>query len=150
MRNLSQKLLGGALAFGVVSVVSTVIAHAQSYSAYYDDSYYGNTAADGIFGGASLLMTCVWCCFGLVILAFPLICAIVVYKDAKKYNVENGFLWAILTFFFNIIGLLIYFLAIKPEAVRKHQSAHGTTPAPTAKPAEVASTPVETKTEETK
>jgi hypothetical protein len=44
------------------------------------------------------------------------------YSDAKKNNVENPVLWGILGFT-GLIGLLIYFLVIRPEAIKKNSGA---------------------------
>jgi len=60
-----------------------------------------------------------------------------VYKDAVKYEVENPGLWALLTLFTGgVIGILIYFLAIRPEAVKKMEAkgTHHVAPAHTETP----------------
>ena len=44
-----------------------------------------------------------------VILAVPIVCAAIVYSDAKKRGLSAG-LWALFAFFTTIIGLIVYFL----------------------------------------
>ncbi|MBN1915518.1 hypothetical protein JW796_00795 [Candidatus Dojkabacteria bacterium] len=63
--------------------------------------------------GVGMIFWVVFCCVWLLIsggLAFW------VYSDSKKNSVENGVLWAVLTFLFGLIPLLIYFLAIKKNS----------------------------------
>lgn len=123
MRRFSQKLLGGAGAFSVASVLATVVAHAQTATPYYDDYVYATTAADTAFLGGFTLMYVCFCCVAILV---PIACAVIVYKDAMKFKIDNAVLWAVLAFFFPIIGLLVYFLAIKPDAVRKQGGSHPT------------------------
>ena len=83
-----------------------------TYDDYYTTSVSDEAAANAI-AGFSLVFWLVFCC---VALAISGVLAFVVYNDAKKNGVENGVLWAALTFFFGLIPLLIYFLAIKKNA----------------------------------
>ncbi len=110
--------------------VGAVPAMAQSYdysygdyeayldSAYSDYAAASTAAATGIasWGVASIVLTCCGILLGLAI-QFGL--TYWVYKDAKKNKADNEVLWALITFFTGLIGLLIYVLAIRPEAVRK-------------------------------
>lgn len=62
--------------------------------------------------------------YGFIIacaLIINLFFAWVVYKDAIRNNVENPLIWALLTFIFNVMGLLVYYLGIKPDAVRAQE-----------------------------
>lgn len=85
----------------------------------YDYDLYstsGDAAASAgllAFTGGFWLICC--CVFFLVNLAL----AYLVYSDAKKNNADNGMLWAVVTFFLPLIGLLVYFLAIRPQAIEK-------------------------------
>jgi len=98
----------------------------EDYEAYLDDAYNAyadyaeasTVAATGIasWGIASIALAC---CSVVVGLAIMIGMTYWVYKDAKKNRVENEILWAAITFFTGIIGLLIYVLAIRPEAVKK-------------------------------
>lgn len=101
----------------------------------YDYDYYYDVAADstaaGLFGLGSLAYICCVCILPLVLGA---VLAYIVYKDAQKNQVENAALWAILTFFFSLIGLLVYFLAIRPEAIKKMEGRSGATPTTTEPP----------------
>lgn len=86
---------------------------ATGYDYYYSSA---NDAASLGFLGAYSFVWCLACCIPFLISA---VLAYIVYKDAKKNNVENGALWAIVTFLFSVIGLLVYYLAIRPEALKK-------------------------------
>jgi hypothetical protein len=121
MKNLIGKVMGVAFSVSTYALLAAPVAAQR----------YGNTttSAGDAFLGLSFLGTysvisiCCACCIPLIIDA---VLAYVVYQDAQKNKIENGVLWAIVTFFFNIIGLLVYFLAIKPEAMRKNSGT--TTP----------------------
>lgn len=78
-------------------------------------------AADPDTGAAfgSMIMLCVICCSVLVSLLIPFAFAYWVYKDAVKNKVDSPMLWALITFFFTLIGLLIYLLAIRPDAIKR-------------------------------
>lgn len=111
MRKLFSRFVAAVSAVAAYTLLATP-AFAQSY--YYD--YPTTAAADATVGiGVMALYVCI-CCVALIV---PLGLAIWVYKDAEKNHVENGILWAILTFFFTLIGLLVYLLAIRPEAIKK-------------------------------
>lgn len=122
MRKLSQKLLGGSALFTAASILVPVLAQAQTYRYDYDYSA-GDAAAGAAFGGTMLAVYVCVCCISLIV---PIICAVIVYKDAQKNNVENAILWTVISFFFPLIGLLVYFLAIKPEAVKKNGGLNAT------------------------
>lgn len=114
MRNLLKKsaIFASTLVATSVALVSTVSAQGYTYS--YD---YGTTAAAGtLFAGG---FTVIWCCVACIPLIILIALAIWVYKDAEKYKVDNAILWAILTFVTGIIGLLIYLLAVRPDAKAK-------------------------------
>jgi Na+-driven multidrug efflux pump len=114
MRKFSLKLAGSSLAFATLSIVASVATFAQSYRY---STYDASADAAGLAVGGTMMFVyfCFICCVPLIISS---ICAFVVHKDAKKNNVENAVLWTAVSFFFPLIGLLIYFLAIKPEALR--------------------------------
>ena len=76
----------------------------------------------GVLGGLSVTLVLVICCSLCLGFIVPLILAILVYKDATKNNIENAVLWAIIAFIFNIVGTLIYFFLIRPEAIKKNQT----------------------------
>lgn len=113
MRNFSQKLLGGATVFAILSSISTVVIHARTYTTTTTD-----TGTVGIF--VTLFYVCCLLCLGLLYAAIPIACAVVVFRDAKKNKVEHRYFWTIFTLLFNVIGLIIYFLAIRPEYIRKN------------------------------
>lgn len=114
-----KQLVKYALAFGVLLsslawVATPALAQSNSddYYTTYDSTYdntLSNGAAAGIFGVTFIIPLCC----GLLIAGGI---AYFVYSDAKKNNVENPVLWAVITFFTGLIGLLIYFLAIRPKA----------------------------------
>lgn len=133
MRRLASKAIAaGATVIGSSIAFATTVA-AQSYSYNYTPYNATDAAAGGIFATAGLAFYCCVLCIPLIIV---LALAYYVYKDATKYEVENPILWALLTLFTGVIGLLIYFLAIKPEAVKKMEAKgthHTTTPVETPK-----------------
>lgn len=71
----------------------------------------------------------------LATLVKALFCSIV-YRDTKRYSDaawkhsgQNKLLWILLSFFFDLIGLLIYFIVIAPK-VRRAERAIVFSPAP--------------------
>lgn len=82
------------------------VAQLVSSSYYYSTSTTDDAA--GLFGlGAFWFIYC--CCFGIFFLIW-VGATYWVYTDAQKRNVESPILWALLTFFFSWLGLLLYFL----------------------------------------
>jgi len=115
------------VATGVGYTLASTPVLAQSYD-YYTYSAASDAAASSVFGFGMLLS----CCIPLFAIVICAVLAYVVYKDAQKNKVENPALWAILTLFFSVIGLLVYFLAIRPEAIKKMQGVQPAQPvAPT-------------------
>ncbi len=109
-----RKLITGLSTFVTSLFVFAVPAFA--YSIDYTPYGTSDAAAAGFLGiGTAVWLICA-CCVPLIIGG---VLAYVVYMDAQKNKVENAALWAVLTFFFNLLGILIYFLAIRPDAVRK-------------------------------
>src|SRR3954447_3092419 len=97
-----------ALGLGLGAAALPALAFAQSSS---DDG-----AAAAIFG---LVCTCL---IFIVSLAIPLALAWWVYNDAKKMANPNAMLWALLTFFTTILGLILYLL------LGRNQTMTGGTP----------------------
>ncbi len=115
-----RKVILGAVG-GVATLLTLATAvQANGYNYYPVTTDLSTSAAASSMGlaGAGISLV-IWCCVALVFLLVPIVLAIIVYKDAMKNNVENAVLWALLTFFFNIVGLLVYYLAIRPEALKK-------------------------------
>lgn len=83
----------------------------DTYDNYYEGELDGGAAA--LLAGTSILIPLVCLCGTYLILG---ILAFIVYKDAKKMGVDNGVLWAVLTFFFGFIPMIIYFAAIRNKA----------------------------------
>jgi len=111
--------LGSIALTTVLFLFASVPVLAQRYDYDWDWATYTTATDAGLFGLSGIALFVFWCCMicGLVIVPFVL--AFIVYSDAKKKNVENPALWAVLTFFFNLIGLIIYFFVIRPEAIKK-------------------------------
>ncbi len=127
MTNSLRKAVTALVTVATASVALVSKVAAQSYYTTTSGEYIPLTDAQAggvIFGSWAVTLCC--CCLLLLI---PLGMAIYVYKDAEKNKIENAVIWALLTFFTNIIGLLIYLLAIKPEAIKK---SGGTPSTPTA------------------
>lgn len=51
---------------------------------------------------------------GFFTVILPVALAYIVYRDASNNNVDVPFIWALVTFFMPFIGILIYFLAVRP------------------------------------
>ena len=62
---------------------------------------------DGAAAAFTLICTCL---IFIVSIAIPIGAAWWVYNDAKKLGNPNAVLWAVLTFFTTIIGLILYFI----------------------------------------
>jgi len=121
-----RKLITGAVG-GIATLLTLATAvYANGYNYTYDLSdVTASSAGTAVAGTVGLV---VWCCIILFAFLVPVVLAIVVYKDAEKNKVENAIIWALLTFFFNVIGLLVYFLAIRPEAMKKNGGGSTSTP----------------------
>ena len=77
---------------------------AMTLAAVAQDTINTGSSAGGCIGGII---------GGLIGLAIALGLAYFVYTDAKKRGMDNAALWAILTFFTGLIGLIIYLLVRK-------------------------------------
>ncbi|MEP7103130.1 MAG: PLDc N-terminal domain-containing protein [Candidatus Dojkabacteria bacterium] len=113
-----RKIFSRALAAITAVVGFTLLATPAFAQTYYP--YTTTTAADAAAASAAGLgFSFVWllcvCCVPLLI---DSVIAYLVYKDATKHKIENAGLWAVLCFFFNIIGILIYFLVPRAEATK--------------------------------
>jgi len=116
------KVFSKVLAAGSAVVAFTLMAAPVMAQSYYD---YGYTPADtaaatGIFAVTSFLPLLCCCVMYLVFIGI----GIWVYKDAKKHNIDNAAVWAILCVFFTVIGLLIYFLVPRAEAMKKMEGSN--------------------------
>ncbi len=92
----------------ILNFASTVLASEWILVAQADPEA---TAAIGI-----MFSICI--CSGVFGLAIAGGISYFVYTDAVKHRVENPALWALVCFFTGLIGLLIYFLAIRPKYVK--------------------------------
>lgn len=123
MKRLASKAIAaGATIVGSSIAFATTVA-AQRYTYDYTYNSADAAAATGllsVFGGAYFLYICCICCIPLLI---SLAIFIFIYKDTQKYNVENGLLWAI--FGLTWVGLLIYLLAVRQDAIREFEKNHG-------------------------
>jgi hypothetical protein len=110
LKSKITKVVGAGATFATFAMAAAPVA-ASGY-----DYYYTSSAADASFG---LMSAAIWLCACCVPFLFGLVLGYVVYKDAKKNGVDNPALWGILTFFFTLVGVLVYYLAIKPDAMKK-------------------------------
>ncbi len=94
----------------------------SAYSAYDDYLATSTAAATGLMGLSTVWIIAI-CCGAVIGLAIQIGITYWVYKDAKKNKAGNEVLWAVITFFTGLLGLLIYALAIRPEAVRNAQGS---------------------------
>jgi len=93
----------------LVTLTTTLNALAQSTS---DGSSSGGSA------GASIVCLLLQCFIPLVIWGIWIAVSVWVKNDAEAAGVDNPMLWAVLTFFFGIVVLIIYLVAIKPNALK--------------------------------
>jgi hypothetical protein len=93
----------------ILSILFTTVVSAQ---ATYK---LPTTIANGSF---FMIYFAIICSSAIISLMINSIAAYAVYNDAKKNNVDNAILWTAFSFFFPLIGILIYFLAIKPGAIK--------------------------------
>lgn len=96
----------------VFSLALATPAYAQSDYDWDWEYSTDTTDSSGVFSGIGLVM---WCCIMACALIIPVALAFFVYKDAQKSGTDNPTLWALLTFFFGLIGLLLYFLVGKKK-----------------------------------
>jgi hypothetical protein len=102
MQNKIAKIAGGLSAFAGMTVVFLSSALAQV------DYTYSSSYSDG-----NPVVAIIACCCSLLVFAVWIYVTYWVYNDAKKKNIENPILWAVLTFLFGWIPLLIYLFAIR-------------------------------------
>lgn len=105
---MKRKILGvvSGLA-GFLAVPSAALAQTSSDGFTYTYSGDVDPATASSIAGAFGIGTFVIVCIAIII---GIIMTVWVYKDAKKRN-ANAALWAILTFIFGLLGLIIYLLA---------------------------------------
>ncbi len=72
--------------------------------------------------GAGILCFLMQCIIPLIVWIAWLMVSIWVKNDAEAAGVDNPMLWAVLTFFFGIVVLIIYLVAIKPKALETKRS----------------------------
>lgn len=116
MKKFISKFALSASIATVASFLTTATINAQSYRL---DTSISDAAGASFAWGSIILM----CCIFIVSFAIPVILGVYVYKDAQKNGVDNPLLWAIITIIFTVIGLLIYFLGIRPDAIRRKENS---------------------------
>ena len=101
----------------IVSIASTAasffglaVNQVSAATSTYSSNDAAATGFAALFTGGTMIFSL--CCIGLMWLLWAGL-AYWVYKDAQKHNVDNAVLWAILTFFFGLIPLVIYLAAIR-------------------------------------
>lgn len=123
MKNMKKLMLATVPALMYFVLPASVMA--QTYT-------YTTTTADDTGAAAAFLGFTTVCWFGLcgTGLLIDIVIAYWIHKDAKSRGNENAVLWAVLGFFFNWIGLLVYLLT-----QRKDNVAPAAAPAAEAAPA---------------
>ncbi len=96
-----KKLLVGATS--ALSLITTIAAQTSSYT--YEDDAVGTGF---VFG--SILLYCI-CLLGIFLIWGGV--SYLIYKDAVKNNVDNPILWALLTFFLGLLGIVLYLVVGK-------------------------------------
>ena len=87
----------------VLALMGALLLTAVPMLTFAQDTTSTDTAGSII----GLFFSCFCWIIGLVI---DIVLAWWVYNDAKKRGNPNAILWAILTFFFTLLGLLLYFV----------------------------------------
>lgn len=118
MKRIANKMLSTVATFATFSLLAASAATVAAQRYTYD---YTVTDAAGA-GGFAIGMILVYCCIICVPLILFIALSVWVYKDAQKNKVDNAALWAVLTFFTGLIGILIYLLAVRPDAIKKMES----------------------------
>ena len=114
----SRKSLSWLLAFLVFGTLASIGLESGAFAA--------PGAEDAAAGGMMAFGCICWVVIMLIAFAVPVGLAYFVYSDAQKNGVENGILWALITFITWPIGLLVYFLGkfpCFPERNRYQNSA---------------------------
>jgi hypothetical protein len=119
MKKLLNLFVVAALVLAPVLAVTPAVAADDDYdwNSFWDEveeeSDKDNKDDGGILAGFGILT----CCLMIIpLLIWLAISYFVVYKDAVKNNVSSPILWLLVTFFFGLLGLLIYFLVGKKNA----------------------------------
>jgi predicted cobalt transporter CbtA len=55
----------------------------------------------------------------LVAIAIGVLCAVVLYRSARAHH-RRAILWALAGFFFNIIAIMVWVVAVGPIATKKY------------------------------
>lgn len=71
---------------------------------------FAQTSSSDDGAAAFAVVLVIYCLCGLIWLGIAAAIAYWVYRDAKKRNNPNAVIWAIVSFFFHVIGLLLYFV----------------------------------------
>ena len=108
----------------------------ESTTTYYEYDVDDDVTSDE--DGAKVCAACA--AFGiaipLILLGISIAVALWIYRDAKSRGITSAPLWAILGFFFNILGLVIYLIA-RNGMTPPSSSAPGSTMAPPPPPPHV-------------
>ena len=121
MRKLVLKIVGVLSGSATATLLMSGSVMAQSY---YDNGLYTSTYAANSAGLAGFSLVYI-CCILLCSLIPVILIAYFIYKDAVRNEVENPILWAAICGIFTLVGLLIYLLAIRPDAIKKMEMKHG-------------------------
>ncbi|MCA9379205.1 hypothetical protein KC640_02145 [Candidatus Dojkabacteria bacterium] len=102
--------------FGVVSGVSALLAMAAPVAAQtrYD---YTDVAAAGTYSALAFVPMLITCCAIIVGIGIQVGIMVWVYRDAKKNGVENPELWLIICLVAGLVGLAVYYFAVRPDAI---------------------------------
>jgi len=108
-----------------ITAVSAVSAQGFDYSYDFD---LNNPLGAGVVtaAGYTIFVIICSCCIPLIVLA---VIGFIIYKDAKKNEVNNPMLWAIICAITGIIGLLIYLLSVRPDAIKAKEDRQKNTSA---------------------
>lgn len=105
-------LKSAALAVSGLALFPAAVLAQYNYDYNYSYDLADDTAS-GLFGLGSTALCCICGAVAWIVWAGL---AVWVYKDAQKKGVDNPILWALLTFFFGFIGLLVYVLTQRNKA----------------------------------
>ncbi|MEI6887137.1 MAG: PLDc N-terminal domain-containing protein [bacterium] len=105
---MKKVMTAGLMALSALAFPAAVHAQDSGFTWSYDSTYSLSqadaTAAVGALGAVTLFPLVCAC----VLIIADIVIAILIYKNAKKNNVENPVLWLLLSLFLSWIGWLLY------------------------------------------
>lgn len=107
---------------GLATTVLTVAAQTEPVAVPID------SGTAGTIGTSVMILSCISLIIWIAMVTW-------VYSDAKKKNVDKAWLWALITFFLPLVGILLYLLIGRKKSAGAPAETAPTTETPPATPA---------------